>query len=266
MPQEWINPEDYTYNTFLLLERFQIALLFEHNGWGKDKESWRRNMGIALNAHPAVKWYFQNRCPQYAAKIEEIAASAPAGDVRQAEIYIINSMADWVIYTTPEKMAKASPYIAGWNSQRLHDIVDLAGKTVLDIGAGSGRLTFAAAEKATWVYAVEPVETLRNFVKEEAARRDMKNIRVSEGFVANLPFPDNTFDAVIFGHIIGDDLEAECAEIARVCKQGGWMVDCPGDDKFDYRPMQALVQQGWEAIHYTGSFGKDVYCHRKQNK
>lgn len=264
MPQEWINAEDYTFNTFLLLERFQIALIFEHSGWGKDKEVWRQNMGIALNANPVVKWYFQNRCPQYAEKIEEITANAPMGDVRQAEIYIINSMADWVIYTTPEKMATNSPYIAGWNSKRLHDIVDLTDKTVLDIGAGSGRLTFAAVEKAAYVYAIEPVATLRDFIRAEATINGHTNIRVTEGFVTDLPFPDNTFDAVIFGHIIGDDLEAELAEIERVCKPSGWMVDCPGDDKFDYRPQEGLIKRGWETIHYTGSFGKDVYCHRKQ--
>jgi hypothetical protein len=24
------------------------------------------------------------------------------------------------------------------------------------------------------------------------------------------------------------------------------------------------ITRGWEAIHYVGSFGKEVYCYRKQ--
>ncbi|MDR0287781.1 MAG: class I SAM-dependent methyltransferase [Clostridiales bacterium] len=56
----------------------------------------------------------------------------------------------------------------------------------------------------------------------------IKNVRVLDGLVTELPFPDNTFDIVMSGHVVGDDWDNEIAEIIRVCKPGGWLVDCRG--------------------------------------
>lgn len=50
----------------------------------------------------------------------------------------------------------------------------------------------------------------------------------------------------------------------RVCKPGGWLIDCPGDSVEDMSPSPELTSCGWEEIHYVGSYGKDVYIHRKQ--
>ena len=57
----WINPGEYSFQTFLLLERFQIRLMMEWGGWHSDKDEWRRCMGIALRANPAVRWYLEHR-------------------------------------------------------------------------------------------------------------------------------------------------------------------------------------------------------------
>lgn len=137
-------------------------------------------------------------------------------------------------------------------------------KTVLDVGAGSGRLTFAAAEKAKWVYASEPVGTLREFMREKIVKENIDNVRVLDGLVISLPFPDNTFDVVMSGHVVGDDLESEIMELIRVCKSGGWLLDCPGDSEWDMRLNSESIVHGFEAIHYVDSFGCDVYCYRKQ--
>ena len=170
----WIKPEDYSFNSFLLLERFQIALMMNSGGWRNDKTEWRHNMGVALNANPAVKWYLERRCPECALLIADLVKNAPAvADaklVRDAEVYALASVEDFTIYTTPEVMAKQCDFIRGWSKERLFELVDLTGKTVLDVGAGSGRLTFAAAEKAAWVYASEPVGTLREFMRGKIAQ------------------------------------------------------------------------------------------------
>ena len=272
MSWNWINPQDYSFNSFLLLERFQIRLMMESCGWrqeGKDKDEWRQNMGIALNIHPAVKWYFMQRCPECAPIVMELAANAPqatdAEQIRSAEVYVLLSVEDFTVYTTPDVMAERCDFIRGWSKERLFDLADLTGKTVLDVGAGSGRLAFAAAEKAAWVYASEPVGTLREFMRDKIAKEGIKNIRVLDGFVTELPFADNTFDVVMSGHVVGDDYDREMAELTRVCKPGGWLLDCPGDSERDMRLNQEVVSHGWEAVHYVGSFGFDVYCYRKQN-
>jgi hypothetical protein len=51
-------------------------------------------------------------------------------------------------------------YIRAWNRERLYEMADFKDKVVLDVGAGSGRLTFAAATLAKEVYASEPVEAI----------------------------------------------------------------------------------------------------------
>jgi len=263
MPFGWIKPEEYSFNSLLLMERFQLRYAL-----GREEPEWTQAMGIALAANPAVVWYIKHRCPECAQSVDRLVADAPKGvsaeKLRHAEVFVIARMEDFAIYTTPEKMAANCDFIRGWNKERLFSLADFNKKAVLDIGAGSGRLAFAAAEKAAMVYAVEPVGTLREFMRDEIARLGIRNIRVLDGFVERLPYPDATFDIVMSGHVVGDFIDAELAEIDRVTKPGGWMLNVPGDSEFDIGPWKELTSRGFEEIHYVGSFGKDVHVHRKQ--
>jgi len=272
MPLNWINPQDYTFNSFLLLERFQIRLMFDQGGWRNNKVEWKRSMGIALNANPAVQWYFAQRCPECAVVIDELTAGAPVvtdpAGIRKAEEYALLSVEDFVIHTTPEAMAANCQYIRDWDKWRLYEMADFDGKVVLDVGAGSGRLTFAAAEKAAWVYAAEPVGTLREFIRDKVRRDGVTNVRVTEALVTHLPYPDDIFDIVMSGHVVGDEWDAEIAELTRVCKPGGWLLDCPGDEsgRGDYyeEGKDEALKRGWELMRYTGNSGGDVFRYRKQ--
>jgi len=259
----WINPEDYSFNCFLLLERFQLQMMF-----GSNDAQWKRNIGIALNANPAVMWYLKNRCPECTSVIDQLVKDAPVVNdkdaIRKAEVYLIAGAEDWVIYTTPEAMYEGCCFIKGWRKERLFDLAGFNKKIVLDVGAGSGRLTFAAAEKAAWVYASEPVGTLREFMRDKIKKEGITNVRVLDGLVTELPFPDNTFDIVMSGHVVGDDWDNEIAELTRVCKPGGWLIDCPGDSQKNGDSRPELVEHGWEEICYVGSFGAAVYNYRKQ--
>ena len=76
-----------------------------------------------------------------------------------------------------------------------------------------------------------------------------------------IPFPDDTFDVVMSGHVVGDDYDGEIAELTRVCRAGGWLLDCPGDSERNITPNDELTRRGWEGIHYIGSFGKDVFLY-----
>jgi ubiquinone/menaquinone biosynthesis C-methylase UbiE len=83
-----------------------------------------------------------------------------------------------------------------------------------------------------------------------------------------LSYPDNTFDIVMSGHVVGDDYENETAELTRVCKSGGWLLDCPGDEKptggKSHPEAPELIKRGWEPMYYTGTLGGEVYRYRKQ--
>ncbi|MDR1464307.1 MAG: methyltransferase domain-containing protein [Oscillospiraceae bacterium] len=258
----WIDVKEYPFESLLLLERFQIRLLLR---WHMREPKWRRHMGAAVQAHPAVQWVWAKRCPEYAGTLKELCAEAPTRQgaaLRRAEVYVMAGIEDFLIYTTPEMMAKNCDFIAGWDKARLFDLADFSGKIVLDVGAGSGRLAFAAAEQAREVYASEPVGMLREFMRDQIAREDLHNMRVLDGVAACLPFPDDTFDIVMSGHVVGDDYDAELAELTRVCKPGGWILDCRGDSVREYRPDSELLCRGFEAVSYLGSWGKTVVNHR----
>jgi len=273
----WINPEDYSFNSFLLLERFQIRLMMESGGWRNNKDEWKYSMGVALNANPAVKWYFVHRCPECADVVNDVTANATVitdeAEIRKAEIYALASVEDFVIHTTPEKMNINCEYIYAWDKKRLYELADFKDRTVLDVGAGSGRLTFAAATYAKEVYASEPVGTLREFIRCKARSEGFTNIRVVEALVTSIPYPDNSFDIVMSGHVVGDDWDAEIAEMTRVCKSGGWLIDCPGDEtragesndnEKQGEQQDELVKRGWEKMSYIGNSGGNVHRYRKQ--
>ena len=238
----WINPEDYTFDCMLLMERFQIGIIV-----GISDPEYRRDLGIALKYNPKVAWYFAHRCPEAADDVARLAAEAPeAGqdEVRACEMRIIGTVEDFVIYTTPQRMDSQCDFIYGWDKARLFELCDFTDKLVLDVGSGSGRLAFAAAERAKLVIAT--------------------NMRVCDGMCDCLPFPDGTFDVVMSGHVVGDRFQEEVAELARVVKPGGWLLDCPGDQPRKTHPSKELLEEGWEELSYTGSFGMTTYRYRKQ--
>lgn len=262
MALNWINVHDFDFNCLLLMERFQLRYLCE--GCGPELH---RHLGVALKAHPTVAWYIKHRVPECANIIDALVTEAPdrnADKVRESELYVLSWCEDFVTYTRPEIMNSCCPFIYGWDKSRLHELLDLTGLRVLDIGSGNGRLAFAAAEKAAEVYACEPVETLRQFLMDEARRRKVVNLRVTDGFCERLPYPDNTFDVVLSGHVVGDDYDAEIAEMTRVCRSGGWILDVPGDQQHDLQPKPEMLSRGFECLPYIGSFGAQICRYRKQ--
>ncbi len=238
MALNWINVQEYDFNCILLMERFQLDYLC---ACGQDV---RRELGVALKAHPAVKWYIAHLLPDHAALLETLAADAPeasADELRRCECAVLGWMEDFVTYTTPEVMAEKCPFVYGWDRARLFELADFTGKRVLDVGSGNGRLAFAAAEQASEGCAVEPVGTLRHFLRDRCRAVGIRNMRVTEGFVEDLPYPDSSFDIVMSGHVVGDDYAREIAELERVCRPGGVILDVPGDQRRDALLKQELL-------------------------
>ena len=259
----WMNPEDYSFDCMLRMERFQIRYIL-----GNPDEAGKKALAMALKANPKVAGLFMSKCPEMAETVKTLTAQVPAEltpeEIRTAEVQVIGDYEDFVIYTTPNLMPEKCDFIYGWHKERLFELCGLEGKTVLDVGRGTVRLAFAAAEKAAFVAASEPVDSLREYMRDEIARKGITNMRVCDGMCDSLPFPDNSFDVVMSGHVVGDRFREEVDELTRITKPGGWLLDVPGDQQRETDRNEALIADGWEEMAYEGTFGRTTYRYRKQ--
>jgi SAM-dependent methyltransferase len=107
--------------------------------------------------------------------------------------------------------------------ENLCEALDLrAGSTVLDVAAGNGNATLAAARRWCDVTSTDYVASLLESGKARALAEGHK-IRFQEADAENLPFPDASFDVVLstFGVMFTPDQDKAARELARVCKPGG---------------------------------------------
>ena len=97
-----------------------------------------------------------------------------------------------------------------------------AGSRVLDVAAGNGNATLAAARRWCDVVSTDYVPSLLESAKTRAAAEG-HTIQFQQADAENLPFPDASFDVVMstFGVMFTPNQEQAAAELARVCKPGG---------------------------------------------
>ncbi|PQZ58135.1 SAM-dependent methyltransferase [Achromobacter sp. MYb9] len=97
-----------------------------------------------------------------------------------------------------------------------------AGQKVLDVAAGNGNASLAAARRWCEVVATDYVPALLGRARERAAAERLK-IEFQEADAEALPFAPASFDAVIstFGVMFTADQDKAAAELIRVCRPGG---------------------------------------------
>jgi len=107
--------------------------------------------------------------------------------------------------------------------EELCEALDLrSGQKVLDVAAGNGNVSLAAARRWCDVVATDYVPALLDRARERAAAERL-NIAFHEADAEALPFSDESFDVVVstFGVMFTPDQEQAAAELVRVCKPGG---------------------------------------------
>jgi SAM-dependent methyltransferase len=138
---------------------------------------------------------------------------------------------------TPDLIALKARQQAAWSSgdyaligttlqivgEDLCETLDLrAGQKVLDVAAGNGNVTLAAAHRWCDVTSTDFVPALLERGRARASAEGL-TIEFSEADAEALPFPDGTFDAVVstFGVMFTPNQEKAAAQLLRVCKAGG---------------------------------------------
>lgn len=148
--------------------------------------------------------------------------------------------------TSGEKESRRSHWENFWEEKReteevysnadriirnLRRTIDLKGKRVLEIGAGTGRDSFPLAEAGSDVTQLDYSKNSLLILKELARRRNLETSIVA-GDTFQLPFRENTFDVVfhqgLLEHFRKPQAENLLRENIRVLKPGGHLlVDVP---------------------------------------
>ncbi|WP_095056855.1 class I SAM-dependent methyltransferase [Pseudomonas sp. Irchel s3f7] len=98
----------------------------------------------------------------------------------------------------------------------------LCDERVLDVAAGNGNATLAAARRGCQVTSTDYVSALLER-GEERARAERLDVSFQVADAEALPFEDGSFDAVLstFGVMFTPDQAKAASELARVCRPGG---------------------------------------------
>lgn len=114
--------------------------------------------------------------------------------------------------------------------------------TVVDLAAGTGKLTTALRERFARVIAVEPDDAMRALVEGDAIA----------GRAEDIPLADDAVDAVFVAEAFHwFDLECAFAEIRRVVRPGGGLVVLAREWGEIPAPMKADLDAVWARFHGT---------------
>jgi ubiquinone/menaquinone biosynthesis C-methylase UbiE len=107
--------------------------------------------------------------------------------------------------------------------EQLCEAMDLrSGQKVLDVAAGNGNVSLAAARRWCDVMATDYVPALLERARERAAAERL-DMQFQQADAEALPFENASFDAVVstFGVMFTPDQDRAAAELIRVCRSGG---------------------------------------------
>jgi SAM-dependent methyltransferase len=139
--------------------------------------------------------------------------------------------------TTPDLAAVKTRQQAMWASgdfavigttlqivgEMLCEAVDLrAGERVLDVAAGNGNATLAAARRFADVTSTDYVPALLEGGRRRAEAEGL-TVRFEPADAENLPYGDASYDVVLstFGVMFAPDHQRSARELMRVCRAGG---------------------------------------------
>jgi SAM-dependent methyltransferase len=146
------------------------------------------------------------------------------------------------------------PGVLGWLPRTADRIVE--------VGAGTGRLTLDLLDRGQEVVAVEPVAPFRRILRRKLAAADHGHrARVTPGFFDDLPVASGFADLVVACSVLtpasGHGGGAGLAEMERVCRPGG-RVAIVWPNNIDW-----LAAHGYRYASFAGPMTVDFASHRE---
>ncbi len=144
------------------------------------------------------------------------------------------------------------PGVIGWLPQDVERIVEVA--------AGTGRLTLDLIGRGRELVAIEPAAPLREILKRKLGLPGANDLAsVNHGFFDQLPVTDECADMVIACSALtpapGHGGEAGLAEMERACRCGGRVVIVWPND------VRWLAEHGYEYVRFEGEMFLEFASH-----
>jgi len=133
---------------------------------------------------------------------------------------------------------------------------------IVEVGAGTGRLTLELVDRGREVIAIEPALPLRRILQRKLAdARHASHTAVIGGFFDELPVPDDDADLVVacsaFTPAAGHGGDAGLSELERVCRPGG-CVAIIWPNSLDW-----LIARGYRYESFDGPMSVQFDSHKE---
>lgn len=151
-----------------------------------------------------------------------------------------------------------------WHKEKLINIfqnLDLNNKKILDIGCGSGGLTFKLFKslRNSEVIGVDFNEKAIKSANIRLKREKLKKLKFMSGDAENIVFNDNEFDIVIaldmLDHLF--DPEKCLINIRKILKKNGYAIICVGN----YSSLWPIIEKLWDDFGDSRNYGETHLHH-----
>jgi phospholipid N-methyltransferase len=153
-------------------------------------------------------------------------------------------------------------YMGRWSRRLAPLFLDFAGvadgERIIDVGCGTGSLTFLIPERAD-IAAIEAIDFEEQFIEALNQRNTDQRISARQGDACSIPFDENHFDralSMLVLHFVPTP-EHAVAEMLRVVRPGG-IVAATVWDTFGGMPSQRMFWDTFAAIEPTALGGRGV--------